>query len=168
MKHIKQGYGECLPTTVAMLSGKPPKVVMDTVLAGSTFEEKVWVDYCSFLTEMSIFNQALFNSELDNMVRVLHTFVPWLPITNIRCHDQLGINGLTFSELPDELPPGRGAISFGRPGAGHVVAYENGTVFDGDISFPVEWEAYRHRISILNWTSIIITPEPKEGENEKG
>lgn len=168
MKHIKQGFGECLPTTVAMLSGKPPKIVMDMVLASSTFGGKTWEAYCRFLSASVARDPVLFDNELDNLIRVLHTFVPWLPVTNIRCHDQLGINGLTFSELPDELPPGRGTISFGSSGRGHVVAYENNRVFDGDVSCPIKWEAYKSRIAMLHWASVIITPEPKERENEKG
>jgi hypothetical protein len=155
MNHIRQFGETCYPTTIAMLSGQPVNQVIRTLLQHTPFRS--W-------DEMMDQSVRLTLDEINHVSDIVHnnaqSILPWISPEAFR---------VSYSKLRISLSPsvlnGRGTISVRKPGAGHVVAFENGTIYDPGFTQPVPWELWEVLHDMSGGKIVDLTVDPRSVQN---
>lgn len=142
MKHIRQKPYECFPTVLAMLLDKP------VVRVKREIQGKQLAGY-----EWSLLNtRADKGKQLTRQVEAyLHKHLPWMTLESYVTESPLGADPRRF-----DLPIGRGVLVINR----HIVAFENGVVFDPGTPAPIDWQEYRVGLVKRNKSINLMEVEP--------
>lgn len=130
--HQQQGPLECVPTVVSMLSGIPKEKIMHEAVVAAGFPD--------FFAEN--WPLALHLADLGR-VQIIHDVisehVPWLTGIHLRVSRQHPIQSLP------EVLEGRGAMSIVSPDftLAHIVAYQDGVVFDPGMERAVPYSLWK-------------------------
>jgi hypothetical protein len=159
MNHIRQSGETCYPTTVAMLSGQPVSQVIQTLLRHTPFRS--WDEMMDTSVRLTLGEINLITDIVHNNAR---SILPWISPESLR----VSYNQPRVSLSPSVLN-GRGTISVRRPGAGHVVAFENGTIYDPGFAQPIPWELWEmmHDMSGSKIVNLTVDPESVRHEETK-
>jgi hypothetical protein len=161
MNHILQSEAECYPTTIAMLSNQPVKKVIQTLLRDTPYNTWQEMMVSSTFTRIDVF---------DHVTRIIHrnaqSILPWISTKALRAFPTDQPVGLSLSPL---ALSGRGTITVRKPGAGHVVAFENNMIYDPGISAPINWRLWKmlHDMSGAKVVDITVDPESIRHEETK-
>jgi hypothetical protein len=160
MNHILQFGETCYPTTIAMLSNRPVESVIRALLQHTPL--RTWEQLMEIVPRVS-------QDEFDYISRIIHrnaqSILPWITPEALRVSYYQPRIGLSSSALN-----GRGTMSLRKPGAGHVVAFENGMIYDPAIQQPVPWKLWEMLHDMTGCKVVNLTVDPgsiKHGETKE-
>lgn len=157
MRHQRQELNECYVTVLAMLLDKPAPRVRRLIL-GRKLSKCSW----SYLVSSSQ-NDA--GKELTKRVeKFLARHLPWMPLATF----SRSLDGASFTlgqdfRLNRHVTRGRGVIVtrrvYGR--TRHIVAFENGVIFDSAMPAPLTVEVYDNFLIGSDWEVELMFFDPK-------
>jgi hypothetical protein len=126
LNHQRQGINECLPTTIAMLSGQPRHKIIKKILG----KLPIW-DINRYMS----WSRAYSRSDIIRIHGIIDRLFSDIGIPRMSADSiQASVN------IPQTLPKGRGSILvFFENDTKHIVAFEDGFVYDGNYSLPWSW-----------------------------
>jgi len=104
----------------------------------------------------------------DHVTRIIHrnaqSILPWISTKALRAFPTDEPVGLSSSVLN-----GRGTITVRKLRAGHVVAFENGMIYDPGIPAPINWRLWKmlHDMSGAKVVDLTVDPESVRHEETK-
>lgn len=159
MKHFRQGPNECFPTAIACYMERDPEQIIEEIL-GPDLAPYSWTR----LT-LNPFN-PLFQMVENRVHRFLARRLNWLPF---RAFIQDTREPFTLEVFPEKLE-GKGFLTFVlfdgmKYKARHIIAFENGIVYDTNQSYPVDYIPYREAQRQRNRLVDGIYLEPRKEGN---
>ena len=154
MRHQKQPYAGCFPTTLAMLYDVNVEEVIKVGLAGTRWTK--WDEAFDHTRSHTAYS--------DIVSRILVKFP--------------GPRTLAYSPLiprisppfPRDLPTNKGAITITNLVSNHIVAYEDQVVHDGNMEVGINWTLWRNYqynndwrlVRIITMAEITSTSQPAQ------
>ena len=161
MKHFKQGYHECFPTSIAMYLEREPRKVMKEILAPE-------LDCYQWSYLSSMLSTDLGQRFRTKVMAYVQEKVPWLDAKAFCVESNMQIE---LKEWPGRLPLTQGFITqtairfypnidryvvYGR----HIVAFDGPLVYDPNFDVPVPyWLYWVHKVSKGWYVDGIYTPQ---------
>jgi hypothetical protein len=146
MKFRRQGWCECFPTVVAMLTNHTPRYIIKRMLAVVSYTS--WEEFVKFGTQDI--------PSIDKMFLIVQEMLPWL---TLECFKRLSYNMTTGYQLEGLDLTGRGVITIVCLFTRHIVAYQDGIIYDPFQKKPMTVQEWRKILDEHGWTIDLVQPE---------